>query len=107
MQKLKIRWGIESNFQLLIILFVFAITGSSSVYVAKPFLYYLGMDAAAFSDYFWGPAIYWTLRILLIFPIYQLLLLAYGWLFGQFRFFWNFEKKMLQRMGLGFLVNRL
>jgi len=37
----------------------------------------------------------------LIFPIYQITLPLVGWLFGQFKFFWDFEKKMLQRMGLG------
>jgi hypothetical protein len=26
-------------------------------------------------------------------------------LFGQFKFFWAFEKKMLKRLGLGFLFN--
>ena len=106
MQKLKIRWGIRSNFQLVVILVVFAITGSSSVFIAKPFLSYLGMEAASFPDNWWGNLIYWTLRILVIFPIYQILLIAFGWLFGQFVFFWNFEKKMLQRMGLGFIFNR-
>jgi hypothetical protein len=41
----------------------------------------------------------------LIFPIYQVLLVFFGFIFGQFKFFWNFEKKMLSRMGLGFLFN--
>jgi hypothetical protein len=39
-------------------------------------------------------------RILVIFPLYQLLLLCFGWLLGQFSFFWAFEKKMFARMGL-------
>lgn len=103
MQKLKERWGIHSNFQLIIIFIVFAITGSSSVYVAKPFLDVIGLDQDNFPDTWWSPIAYWTLRILLIFPFYQILLVAYGWLFGQFKFFWTFEKKMLKRMGFGFL----
>lgn len=106
MRKLKERWGIHSDFQLILILVVFAITGSSSVYVAKPFLSFIGLEAASFPDSWWGGTLYWTLRLLLIFPFYQVLLVMYGWLFGQFRFFWNFEKKMLGRMGLGFIVNR-
>lgn len=103
MQKLKKHWGIRSNFQLIIIFIVFAITGSSSVYVAKPFLDVIGLDQDNFPDTWWSPIVYWTLRILLIFPFYQVLLVAYGWLFGQFKFFWTFEKKMLKRMGFGFL----
>ena len=104
MQKLKARWGIQSNWQLFIILVVFAITGSSSVWVAKPVLHWLGIDGLREVTAWWGPWLYWTLRILLIFPFYQVLLVFFGWLFGQFRFFWNFEKKILRRMGLGFLL---
>ena len=104
MEKLKNRWGIESNLQLVIIFVVFAITGSSSVYIAKPFLEWIGMERSNFPDAWWSGWVYWTLRILLIFPFYQVLLVMYGWLFGQFRFFWNFEKKMLLKMGLGFLI---
>ncbi|APQ18862.1 DUF6787 family protein [Maribacter hydrothermalis] len=105
MQKLKERWGISNNFQLIIIFFVFAITGSSSVYVAKPFLNLIGLELANFPETWWGTTIYWFLRILLIFPFYQILLVLFGWLFGQFKFFWAFEKKMLKRLGFGFLFN--
>lgn len=103
MEKLKHRWGINSTFQLIIICIVFSITGSSAIFVAKPFLEWIGMDRSNFQEVWWSSWIYWTLRILLIFPFYQVLLVLYGWLFGQFHFFWNFEKKMLSRMGLGFL----
>lgn len=105
MQRLKERWGISSNFQLIIIFFVFSITGSSSVFAAKPFLNFIGLQQANFPDAWWGSTLYWILRILLIFPFYQILLVIYGWLFGQFKFFWDFEKKMLKRIGLGFFLN--
>jgi hypothetical protein len=104
MKKLKHRWGIESTFQLIIIFVVFAITGSSSVYVAKPFLEWVGLERGNFPEVWWSGGAYWTLRLLLIFPFYQVLLILFGWLFGQFQFFWNFEKKMINRMGLGFLL---
>ncbi len=103
MNKLKERWAVSSNFQLVIIFIVFAITGSSSVYVASPVLEWLGVHRNNFTEAWWSTGSYWVLRILLIFPFYQILLVLYGWLFGQFKFFWNFEKKMLGRMGLGFL----
>lgn len=106
MQKLKEKWGISNNFQLIVIFIVFAITGSSSVYVAKPFLSLIGLDKGNFSAEWWGSVFYWILRILLIFPFYQVLLVIYGWLFGQFKFFWAFEKKMLSRMGLAFLFEQ-
>jgi len=96
MQRLKERWGIHSNFQLVIIFIVFAVTGSSSARLATPLTTFLGITAENVS-----PWIYWPARILLIFPIYQVLLIFFGFIFGQFSFFWNFEKKMLIRMGLG------
>lgn len=104
MKKLKKRWGVSSNLQLAIIFVVFSVTGSSAVYIAKPFLEFIGLQRDSFSpDFIWGGLIYMAFRICLIFPFYQVLLVIYGWLFGQFKFFWEFEKKMLSRMGLGFI----
>lgn len=100
MEKLKKRWGLESNWQILVILLVFSVTGSSSVYLAAPLLDYLELDRDRFEPSFlFGGLAYYSLRVLLIFPIYQVLLVGFGWLFGQFRFFWNLEKKMLKRIG--------
>ena len=97
MNKLKQRWGIETNFQLTIIFIVFALTGSASAWLSKPFCIWLGITK--------GDLGYWftPVRLLLIFPIYQLLLVLIGFLFGQFKFFWAFEKKILKRFGFGFL----
>jgi hypothetical protein len=106
MEKLKKRWGIQSNLQVLVIFWVFAITGSTSVWVAKPFLNWIGLESLRDDAFVLNHVIYWSLRILLIFPFYQVFLLCYGWIFGQFKFFWGFERKMLKRMGLGFLVSR-
>lgn len=100
MEKLKKRWGIDSNFQIVVIFIVFAVTGSTAVKFAAPLTEYIGLHRETTN-----PWIYWIIRILIIFPIYQVLLIAYGWLFGQFKFFWNMEKKMLRRLGLGFLLN--
>jgi hypothetical protein len=100
MNKLKKRWGIDSNFQILIIFFVFAITGSSAVRLAGPICEFFGVYKET-SAWF----VYWPARILLIFPLYQLLLVAFGWIFGQFSFFWKFEKKMLVRMGFSRFLN--
>ena len=47
--------------------------------------------------------LYWPFRLLIIFPVYQVLLVIIGTIFGQFAFFWEFEKKMLERMKLGFI----
>lgn len=101
MEKLKERWGIESNWAIVAILIVFAINGSFAAWVAKPVTAFLGLNPDTISGW-----IYYPLRILLIFPIYQLTLPIVGWLFGQFKFFWAFEKKFLSRLGLGFLFKK-
>lgn len=98
MKKLKERWGIESGLQLTVILIVFAVTGSTAAYLSKPILAWLGITKADTS-----PWLYYLLYIVLILPVYQVLLVSYGFLCGQFKFFWEFEKKMLRGMGLGFL----
>jgi hypothetical protein len=99
MSSFKERWNIKSNWQVFVILVVFAITGSSAAYLSKPILSLFGIIKGSVSNW-----LYYPLYILLIFPVYQILLVSFGFLFGQFTFFWAFEKKMLKSMGLGFLV---
>ena len=101
MEKLKKRWGIKSNFQIFLILVVFAINGSFAAWVANPITNFIGLSQETLH-----PFIFWPIRILLIFPIYQLTLPIVGLVFGQFKFFWNFEKKFLRRIGLGFLFKK-
>lgn len=99
MKKLKERWNVQSNWQLTLILIVFAITGYSSLQLAKPFLTLIGIP-----ETFQPHWLYRILRLVLIFPIYQVLLVLVGAIFGQFDFFWKFEKKMLCRMKMGFIA---
>ena len=94
MKKLKERWNISSNWQILVILFVFAITGTSATYLGKPILTFLNISPESLHV-----ILYWTIRLSLLFIVYQFMLIFYGWIFGQFHFFLNFEKKMLNRLG--------
>ncbi|PKA84068.1 hypothetical protein ATE92_2238 [Ulvibacter sp. MAR_2010_11] len=98
MNKLKQRWNIHSNWQLFVVFLVFAITGSTAAKFAAPMTDFVGITREM------GWFIYWPTRILIIFPLYQVLLVLFGWLFGEFSFFWDFEKKMLRSMRLGFLI---
>jgi ferrochelatase len=91
LDKLKLKWGITSNFQLIIILVVFSITGSASLYVARPVLEMVGIT----NDL--SPWVRVPLRILAILPVYQVMLLVVGAVFGQFRFFLNLQKKWMGR----------
>lgn len=90
-EKTKERWDIKSNWDFLLICIAFAITGSLSVKVGKPVLEFIGITPDL------SPWVFWPVRILIVFPIYQVLLIIIGTLLGQFRFFWNMEKKMLGR----------
>tara|TARA_B100000989_G_C19387320_1_gene404201 strand:- start:219 stop:524 length:306 start_codon:yes stop_codon:yes gene_type:complete len=80
--------------QLIIIFIVFGITGSLSVVLGKYILINVFGESFLNNDY------YWLLRLILIFPIYQVLLIIVGALFGQFRYFWEIEKKILIKMKL-------
>ncbi len=91
LQKLKTRWQIESNLQLILILVTFSVTGSLSVMVRRPIFEYLGIDA---DTSLWVKI---PMSILIITPAYQILLIIVGSILGQFKFFWAFEKKMLSR----------
>ena len=94
MQKLMSLFKAESRWQLAVIFIVFAVTGSIAVIVAGPVLDFFMINTEGLS-----PWIFWPLRILIIFPIYQFLLIIIGTLAGQFSYFWEFEKKFLRRLG--------
>ncbi len=98
MASLKEKWGIKSNIQFVLIIVVFAITGSTSAYITRPILTMIGITKDNLH-----PLIYWPLSLILILPVYKVLLIVIGTCFGQHTFFWNFVKKMLFRMRLGFL----
>ena len=100
MNKLKLKWGIESNFQIILILIVFAITGSLSLVVSDPMLNFIGLEKEGVSPWIFTPLI-----LIIVFPVYQVLILIVGFVFGQFKFFWQFEKKMLIKMGFSKYFN--
>ena len=90
-EKLKQRWNLGSAFQVVMVLVVFACTGFTVLFIKKPILHFL---VGAQGDSTLASVIYY----LLILPLYNVILLAYGFLFGQFNFFWEFEKKFFNRI---------
>ncbi|WP_452598100.1 DUF6787 family protein [Pontimicrobium sp. MEBiC01747] len=95
-KKLEKKWVVEHKWEMIRIFIVFAITGSSSVFIGRPIIKFLGITKDNLNV-----LIYWILYIIIGLIFYQILLVTFGWLFGQFQFFWAFEKKMLRRFGLG------
>jgi len=91
--RMKERWGVKRDIEFLIILIVFALTGSTSLKVTEYLKGLAGLDE--------GIAWYWDVCIWVfgVFPIYQVLLLLFGFIFGQFHFFWEQEKKIFRWFG--------
>ena len=85
---------VKNIYQLIIIFVVFGITGSLSVILGKILLVKLIGEEFVNNDF------YLIIRLILIFPLYQILLIIVGSIFGQFKYFWEIEKKILTRMGL-------
>jgi len=97
LDKLKHRWGINSNFQVLKIFIVFGITGSTAAWISDPICDFFGISNENLNTVF-----YWVVRIVLITIVYKFILIFVAFLFGEFNFFWNFIKKFLSRLGIRF-----
>jgi len=87
--RLKEKWGIHHTWQVVCILLVFSLAGSTAVTLKPVYFGVLGIDSAT---PLW---IKISAYLLFLFPTYQTLLLAYGALLGQFGFFWKKEKQLV------------
>jgi hypothetical protein len=91
-ERWKARWAITSDGQLILINFIFAITGSSVLYVRRFIYSFIGVTADTALIY------KILLYVVTVTPAYFIMLLTIGTLLGQFRFFWSFEKRVFCRM---------
>ena len=89
-QKLQERWGVSAS-KVIIILIVFALTGFTIMFLKRPVVAFFVGDGKQ-------SLIFGIIYYLLILPIYNLFLLIYGFLLGQFSFFWKFEKLFFRRI---------
>lgn len=90
-EKLKAKWKVNGS-QLFLILCTFAVTGTLTAFISRSITSWVGFDAQTF----WG----WKLLLRLVILIfgYQVIILIVSFFFGQFPFFWNYEKKILRWM---------
>lgn len=88
--KLQERWGVSAT-QVFLILIVFACTGFTVMFLKKPIVGFFVGDGEK-------SVLFTVIYYILILPVYNIILLFYGTIFGQFNFFWNFEKRMFSRM---------
>ena len=94
LEKIRNFLKVDNNSKLLIVFIVFGITGSLTLYISDILFIYFDISKNEFGYFFI------FIRILIIFPIYQLLLIIIGTLFGEFKYFWQFEKKFLRKIGI-------
>jgi hypothetical protein len=89
-EKLRDRWDLKSGWQVLIVLIVFACTGFTVMFLKEPILSLI----AAREERNW---VFTTVYYILILPVYFIILIFYGFIFGQSKFFIGFVKKTLSR----------
>ena len=89
-EKLKNRWQVRNAWHVILILLVFSCTGFTVLFIKKPLLTWLAGEEG-------NSSLASVLYYVFILPLYNVILLGYGFLFGQFRFFWQFEKRMVER----------
>ncbi len=91
-QKLKKRWGIENDWQVAVILLVFTLTGFSFLFINPLIDRLLGLTE---EDPFWIKVVVF---IIITLPVYNILLIIWGTLLGQYKFFKNFIVKFFRRL---------
>ena len=89
-RKLQEKWHLKNIAQVIIVLIVFACTGFTVLFLKRPLMSLLTSD----NHSIWYDVFYYVL----ILPAYNLVLLFYGFVFGQFSFFWEFEKRLFNRL---------
>jgi len=89
-EKLRSRWKLNSVTQVILVLCVFACTGFTVMFL-KPVIHRTFFEGAHHT-------LFTIIYYILILPFYNILLLFYGFFFGQFKFFWEFEKKFFSRI---------
>lgn len=93
--KIKRKWGLKSDWQFIKINLVFSLAGMFVVFVRKPIFHALHITHAT---PIWIKIL---LYVPIFFPTYQINLLILGYLFGEFEFFLDKEKRLW-----GFILGR-
>jgi TctA family transporter len=88
-EKLKAKWKVNGT-QFFLIMCTFAVTGTLTAYISRYITTWVGFTDQTF----------WVLKFLLRLVVlvfgYQVIILIVSFFFGQFPFFWAYEKKILR-----------
>jgi hypothetical protein len=90
-EKLKAKWKVNGT-QLFFILCTFAVTGTTTAYISRSITSWVGFTEETF--WVWKT----LLRLSVLIFGYQIIILIVSFFFGQFTFFWNYEKKIVKWM---------
>ena len=92
--RLKTRWGVTDRGMIAIIV-AFSLAGGTVVKIGRPIV-----DAIVGDD---APRwLWWTVKILVVVPIYEVLLISFGTLLGQGRFFRDKQRRALRAISRRF-----
>ena len=83
-------FGANSKFHLFKIFIIFGLAGSISVILSEPLLQLVSIENFISNKFF-----YWLIRLILIFPIYQFVLIVLALVFGELRYFKKFFIKFI------------
>ena len=83
-------FGANSRYHLLKIFIIFGLAGSLSVILSEPLLQLVSIQKFISNKF-----LYWIIRLILIFPIYQFVLIGVALVFGEFRYFKKFFIKFI------------
>ncbi len=89
-EKLKTKWGLDNNLQVLLILIAFTLSGSTVVWIRPMLFRFLGLYPE--TSLITKSIIY----LLIVLPLYQCCLFTYGTILGQYHFFSRRYKKFFQ-----------
>ena len=84
-------FGANSKLHLLKIFIIFGLAGSLSVFLSEPLLQLISIEKFISNKF-----IYWLIRLIIIFPIYQFVLIGVAFVFGEFRYFKKFFNKFIK-----------
>ena len=99
-ERLKKKWNIKNNFDFTLIMIVFSLAGMNVSLCRKPLFHLLGVQR---DTAFWIKTLVY---LAFVFPTYQLSLLVYGFILGQFDFFWKKQKALVQLIRSKFVKAR-
>ena len=78
---------------LILIFIIFGISGSLTLILSEPIINFIKINEIIENTF-----ILLFLRIIIIFPLYQLVLISIATIFGEFNYFLSFERSMLSKL---------